>query len=101
MLLERSPKRFLTWGRDIMLVLSRKVGESVRVSDDIRIYVVAVEGGRVRLGIEAPQSVKIIRSELEVQVADANKAAAMPLSKLKGGLLGKAAAVQSASTKKG
>ncbi len=47
-----------------MLVLTRKLGEQITVGDDIILKVVSVEGNRVRVGIEAPQEVRIIRGEL-------------------------------------
>jgi carbon storage regulator len=47
-----------------MLVLSRRSGESIVIGDDIVITVVSVQGGRVRLGIQAPRSVGVNRSEL-------------------------------------
>lgn len=50
-----------------MLVLSRKKGETIQVSSaagEIRITVAEVRGGRVRLSIEAPRSVRVLRSEL-------------------------------------
>lgn len=47
-----------------MLVLSRKVGERILLGDDIRITVVRVSGGGVRLGIEAPAEISVIREEM-------------------------------------
>lgn len=47
-----------------MLVLSRKLGESIRIGEDIEITVVEVKGNRVRLGIRADRSVNVVRSEL-------------------------------------
>jgi carbon storage regulator len=47
-----------------MLVLTRKVSESITVSDNIRITVLCVSGNRVRLGIEAPRNLNIAREEL-------------------------------------
>ena len=48
-----------------MLVLGRKQGESIRINDDIRITVVrAGDGGRVRIGIEAPRDCVVQREEL-------------------------------------
>ncbi len=47
-----------------MLVLSRKEGEEIVVGDNIKIVVTKIIGGRVSIGIEAPKSVKIVRSEL-------------------------------------
>lgn len=54
-----------------MLVLSRKVGERVLLGDNIRITVVRVSGGGVRLGIEAPEDIAVVREE----VVDAKLAA--------------------------
>lgn len=50
-----------------MLVLSRKVGERIVIGDQIRVTVVRVNGGNVRLGIEAPQATSILREELQVE----------------------------------
>lgn len=47
-----------------MLVLSRKIGESIQISGDIRVTVTQVRGGRVRLSIEAPNSVRVLRMEV-------------------------------------
>lgn len=46
-----------------MLALTRKEGEAVYIGDDVTVYVVRVEGRRVRLGIDAPRDVAISRSE--------------------------------------
>ena len=49
----------------IMLVLSRKVGESILISESIRVTVVqSTKNGRIRLGIDAPPDVKVLREEL-------------------------------------
>jgi carbon storage regulator len=50
-----------------MLVLSRKLGESVQVGDGIVIRIVEVRRSRVRIGIEAPPSVRIQREEIACQ----------------------------------
>ena len=47
-----------------MLVLGRKVHEKITISDNIRITVLRIRGNRVRLGVEAPEHVKVIREEL-------------------------------------
>lgn len=47
-----------------MLVLSRKSQESIRIGDSITVTIVRIKGNTVRIGIEAPESVKIVRSEL-------------------------------------
>ena len=49
-----------------MLVLTRKQGEQIRISDNVVITVVSIKGGHVRLGIEAPKEVPIVRTELIV-----------------------------------
>jgi carbon storage regulator len=48
-----------------MLVLSRKLGEKIRIGNDITLVVLDVRSRRVRLGFEAPQCVTIVRQELE------------------------------------
>jgi len=47
-----------------MLVLSRKAMQSVMIGSDVRITVIRVEGNQVRIGIEAPNDVRILRGEL-------------------------------------
>ncbi len=47
-----------------MLVLSRKLNESIIINGDIRVMVVDIRGNQVRLGIEAPESVGIFREEI-------------------------------------
>ena len=47
-----------------MLVLTRKLMEKLYIGDDICITVVRVEGGQVRLGIEAPREISVVRAEL-------------------------------------
>jgi carbon storage regulator CsrA len=48
-----------------MLVLTRKLDEAVRIGEDIKITVIRVKGNTVRLGIEAPRSVRVVRDELD------------------------------------
>lgn len=54
-----------------MLVLTRKVGEEILVGESIRLTVVAVNGQRVRLGIEAPDNIVIRRKELCFELPEA------------------------------
>jgi carbon storage regulator len=54
-----------------MLVLTRKLMEKLVIGDNICITVVRIEGGQVRLGIEAPPDVRIVRSELIPDMIDA------------------------------
>ena len=52
-----------------MLVLSRKIGESIQIAGGIRVTVTEVRGGRVRLSIEAPSDVRVLRKEIADVVA--------------------------------
>jgi len=54
-----------------MLVLSRKLNQEVVIADCIQMRVLSIDGGRVRLGITAPRSVTVHRSEIAAAVADA------------------------------
>lgn len=47
-----------------MLILSRKENESIEIGDDITVTVTRIDGGRVRLGITAPPTVNVARTEL-------------------------------------
>lgn len=58
-----------------MLVLTRKLGESVAIDDNIKIIVVQIKGKQVRLGIKAPKETKIHREEVYQAILDQNKAA--------------------------
>lgn len=53
-----------------MLVLARRVGEEIVIGDDIRVTVLEVRGGQVRLGIVAPKTVRVLRQEIENLPAD-------------------------------
>lgn len=56
-----------------MLVLTRKVGEGLIIGDDVRITVVELKGGGVRIGIEAPLEKKIYRLEVYDRICEENK----------------------------
>lgn len=47
-----------------MLILSRRVDESLLIGDEIGIVVLEVRGGQVRLGVQAPAAIKVLRDEL-------------------------------------
>jgi len=47
-----------------MLVLTRKLLEKVRIGDNIVVTIVRIEGGQVRVGIDAPKSIPVVREEL-------------------------------------
>jgi len=59
---ERS--KSLSHGADDMLVLTRKVGEAIVIADKITVRVLSISGGRVRLGVEAPDELLVLRGEL-------------------------------------
>jgi carbon storage regulator len=59
-----------------VLTLTRSVGETIRIGDDIEVHVVEVRGGTVRLGFTAPREVTIHREEVYRQIAEANLLAA-------------------------
>lgn len=59
-----------------MLVLSRRPEQSLVVGDEITITVLGIDGDRVRLGIDAPRRITVLRHEIYVQVKNANAAAA-------------------------
>ena len=58
-----------------MLVLTRKLGESIAIDDHIKITVVQIKGKQVRLGIDAPHETKIHREEVYQAIQDQNAAA--------------------------
>ena len=65
-----------------MLILQRKAGESVFIGEEIEVSVLSVDAGRVRLAIQAPRSVTILRSELKVAAQTNREAAAEEVSPL-------------------
>jgi carbon storage regulator len=56
-----------------MLILARKMSESIYIGDDVRITVVQIRPGRVRLGIEAPDNVRVRRNEFASREPDGEK----------------------------
>lgn len=62
------------WGLE-MLVLTRKRGERIMIGDDVVLTVIDISGDQVRIGIEAPRSVSVMREELQAEIANANRSA--------------------------
>jgi carbon storage regulator len=63
-------------GKVALLILTRKSGEGLVIGDGIRITVVEIRGKQIRLGIEAPSDVVILREEVYRRVSDENVQAA-------------------------
>lgn len=57
---------------EYMLVLSRKVGETIWIGEDVEIIITEVKGDQVKIGIQAPRSIDVIRGELRQDVSDSN-----------------------------
>ena len=55
-----------------MLILNRRAGEAILIDGGVRIVVLATDNGGVRLGIEAPASVGIVREEIVQKIAEEN-----------------------------
>ena len=58
-----------------MLVLTRKLGENIRIGDSVKITVLEVRSGQVMLGIEAPPEVKVHREEIYTRIQEENRRA--------------------------
>lgn len=56
-----------------MLILTRKLGETIAIGDDIKVSVLGVHGRQVRLGIDAPNHVEVHRQEIFVKIQDEKK----------------------------
>lgn len=73
-----------------MLILNRKQGESLIIDDKIEIKIMEVSEGKIKIGIEAPKSVKVFRKEVYEEIREENKKASTisldSFSKLQGPL---------------
>jgi len=59
-----------------MLILSRRPGESLTIGDNIVVTVVSINGNQIRLGIEAPREIRVLRDEIYKALRAENQAAA-------------------------
>jgi carbon storage regulator len=59
-----------------MLILSRKVNEKIMIGEDISVSIIEVRGDQVRIGVDAPKTVKVFRQEVFDAIKAENKAAA-------------------------
>ena len=71
-----------------MLILARRIGESIMIGDQIEISVVDIKGDQAKLGIKAPPQVKVYRREVYTAIQEENRAAASaapgPLPRIEG-----------------
>jgi carbon storage regulator len=58
-----------------MLILSRKINESIMIGDQVEISIVDIKGDQIKLGINAPKNVKVYRKEVYVAIQEENLAA--------------------------
>jgi carbon storage regulator len=65
----------MPWKAEIMLVLTRKVHQSIIIGEGIEVVVLEVRGEQVRLGIKAPKDVAVHRKEIYEQILEENKSA--------------------------
>jgi carbon storage regulator len=61
---------------EVLLILTRKVGESIAIGDDIQVSVVEIKGTQVKLGIRAPKDVTVHREEIYLKIQEENRRAA-------------------------
>ena len=65
-----------------MLVLTRKNGETIKIGDDIEITIISAKNDQVKIGIEAPKNVQVLRKELYDQIQSENQEASKDISGL-------------------
>ena len=59
-----------------MLVLTRRIGESIQINDDVKVTIIEVKGKNIRIGIQAPKETKVYREELFLKIKGENQSAA-------------------------
>jgi carbon storage regulator len=60
-----------------MLVLSRKIDQAITIGKDVKIKIISIDRSSVKIGIDAPRSLQILRDELIVEVTNFNKKAGL------------------------
>ena len=56
-----------------MLILNRKVGEAIIIGEDIEITILEIDEGRIKIGIDAPRDISILRKEIYIDITEENK----------------------------
>jgi len=59
-----------------MLVLTRKPGQSLYIGDNVKITMMEIRGNQIRIGVDAPASVRVYREEIYLQIMEENRSAA-------------------------
>ena len=59
-----------------MLIITRRAGEKLMIGDDVVVEILEIVGNQVRVGIQAPQSIRVYREEIWLAVKEENRAAA-------------------------
>jgi carbon storage regulator len=57
-----------------MLILTRKINETLVIGDDVHITILGIKGNQIRIGIEAPQQVSVHRKEIYLKIQEENEA---------------------------
>ncbi len=61
-----------------MLLLTRKVGEKLKIGEDVTVIVLGVKGGQIRIGVDAPRDVKVNREEVFQRILKENETSSRP-----------------------
>ncbi|TRW49023.1 carbon storage regulator CsrA [Aliidiomarina halalkaliphila] len=61
-----------------MLILTRRIGETIMVNDNIKVTVLAINGSQVKIGVQAPSDVSVHREEIYIRIQSENNNAEEP-----------------------
>ena len=65
-----------TKGEQIMLILTRSIGESIQIGDDIQITILGAKGNQIRVGVSAPKEIPVHRQEVYERIKEGQQEAA-------------------------
>jgi len=63
-----------------VLILTRKLGESIRIGDEVQVTVLSVQGNSVKIGVNAPRHLSVHRQEIYDRIVDENRRAALSIT---------------------